>query len=87
MKEFLKSTIVGGVLFLLPVALVLLILNDALKLAAKIGEPISSGLKLDRFGEVAGVGAATVLAVLVLVFVSFAAGMVARTRVGNGIAR
>lgn len=86
MKEFLKSTIVGGVLFLLPVALILLILNEALKLAAKIGEPISSGLKLDRLGDVAGIGAATVLAVLVLVFVSFAAGMVARTRGGKRIA-
>jgi uncharacterized membrane protein len=36
MKEFLKATIIGGVLFLLPVALVLLILDHAMRLAGTV---------------------------------------------------
>jgi uncharacterized membrane protein len=87
MKAFLKAMIVGGVLFLLPVALVLMVLNHALQLAAKVAEPISNSLNLDRLGGLGGIGAATVLAVLVLVFISFVAGIVARTNFGVRITR
>ena len=48
MKEFLKTTIIGGALFLLPVALVLLVLNHALQLAGKVVRPISHNLHFDR---------------------------------------
>ena len=71
MKEFLKTTIVGGVLFLLPVALVLLVLNFAFQLAAKAVRPVSHSLSFDH--TVAGIGSATVLTILLLVIVSFAA--------------
>lgn len=80
MKEFLKTTIVGGVLFLLPVALVLMVLNHAFQLAAKAVRPVSHSLNFDH--TVAGIGSATGLTVLLLVLVSFAAGMVARTQAG-----
>lgn len=83
MKEFLKTTIVGGVLFLLPVALVLLVLNHAFQLAAKAVRPVSHSLNFEH--TVAGIGSATVLTVLLLVSVSFAAGMVARTQAGRRI--
>ena len=48
MKEFLKTTIIGGALFLLPVALVLLVLNHALQLAGKVVRPISHNLHFER---------------------------------------
>jgi uncharacterized membrane protein len=82
-KEFLKTTIIGGVLFLLPVAFILFILSYALRLVKRVAVPISNSLHLDQ--GAASVGAATVLAVLVLVIISFAAGMVARTAVGRRI--
>jgi uncharacterized membrane protein len=81
MRGFLKTTIVGGVLFLLPVAFVLLVLNHALQLAEKVVRPISHSLRFDH--TVAGVGIATVLTVLLLIIVSFAAGIVARTNIGR----
>ena len=87
MKEFLKTTIIGGVLFLLPVALVLFILAHAFRLAKDIAEPISNSLHLDLVGDVAGIGIVTVISVLVLVLVSFVAGIVARTRLGARITR
>jgi len=83
MREFVKTTTVGGILFLLPVALVLAVLNHALQLADKVVRPISHDLGLDQ--SIAGIGAVTVLAVLLLVIVSFAAGIVARTRHGTRI--
>ena len=85
MKEFLKTTIVGGVLFLLPLGLVLFILGYALRLATGVAQPISKALHLDQLGEVAGMGITTVVGVLLLVLVSFAAGIGARTSIGGRI--
>ena len=82
MKEFLKNTIVGGAVFLLPVALVGFILSRALRLTKGVAEPLAKGLQLDQLGSVAGMGAAAILSVLMLVLVSFAAGFAARTAVG-----
>jgi len=85
MKAFLKATVVGGVLFLLPVALVLFVLGYAVRLAKPVVEPVSDALHLDQLGHVAGIGAVSVLAVAALVLVSFAAGIVARTGLGASI--
>ena len=85
MKEFLKTTIVGGVLFLLPLGLVLFVLGYALRLVTSAAQPISKALHLDHAGEVAGIGITTVVGVVLLVLVSFAAGIVARTSIGGRI--
>ena len=85
MKDFLKTTIVGGVLFLLPLGLVLFILSYALRLATSVARPISEALRLDQIGDLAGIGITTVIGVLLLVLVSFAAGLVARTSIGGRI--
>jgi uncharacterized membrane protein len=82
LKAFLKVTIVGGVLFLLPLVLLLIILGQALRLAVKVAKPIAEQLNLEHLG---GIGAVTVLAVLLLVVVSFMAGIVARTGLGRRI--
>jgi uncharacterized membrane protein len=84
LMELLKSTVVGGLLFLLPVALVLIVLGYAMRLAGKVAAPISEFLRVD---EVVGAGGVTVLAVLVLVLISFVAGLVARTKGGKRIIR
>jgi uncharacterized membrane protein len=86
-KEFLKTTIIGGTSFLLPVALVVLVLSYALRLVKRIATPISHSLQLDQLGDIAGVGAATFLSVLALILVSFAAGIVASTAVGGRVTR
>lgn len=85
MKEFLKTTIIGGALFLLPVALVLVILSHAMRFAVKAALPVSHALHIDQMGKVAGVGIVTALAVGLLIIISFVAGVVARTRVGSRI--
>jgi len=85
MKDFVKTTIIGGILFLLPVAIVLLVLGHALKLARRFTQPILKSLALDELGMIIGVSAGTLLAVLILVLVSFAAGMLARTTLGTRV--
>jgi uncharacterized membrane protein len=85
LKEFFKTTIIGGALFLLPVALILFILSYALRLAKKLAVPIADTLHIDQLGGPASVIGITVLSVLMLVLISFAAGIVARTAVGKRI--
>ena len=86
MRAFVKATVVGGLLFLLPAALVVLILGHAMRLAMHVAQPVSHFLGLDQ-QESFGIGAATIVAILVLVIVSFAAGIFARTRAGQKLTR
>jgi len=79
LTNFLKATIVGGLLFLLPVALVLIVLRRAMQMAGKVAQPISALLPDALTGAVVATG----LAVLLLVLVSFLAGLVARTNAGR----
>lgn len=83
MSHFLKTTIVGGAFFLVPFVLILVILGYALNYTALVAGPISNGLGLNRLGEWLGIGAATLVAALVLVIVSFTAGILAGTRFGK----
>ena len=81
--DFLKSTIAGGLLFLLPVVLVLVVLGHAMRLAGKVAQPVAKLLP----DVMVGVGVVTILTVLVLVLVSFLAGLFARTNGGKRLMR
>ena len=86
MAAFFKTTILGGVLFLLPLAIVLMILGYLLALASTVAQPIADRLQV-QWGDVAGVGAVTMLSALVLVIISFGAGLIARTYLGKRASR
>jgi uncharacterized membrane protein len=86
LREFVKTTIIGGASFLLPVAIIIFILSYALRLVRRIAEPISQSLHLDHLVG-AGIGTVTILSVAVLILISFAAGVVARTAAGRRITR
>ncbi len=79
--QFLETTVFGGVLFLLPLVLVLIVLAHALRLAERAVQPISKLLP----DAVVGVGGITILAVATLVIISFIAGLVARTNAGKRV--
>lgn len=71
--RFFKDTIVGGVLFLVPIVVLLAILGKAHGISIKIVQPLAD----------AGLGAPRLLAVLFVVVFCFAAGLFARTRVAR----
>ena len=84
LTELLKATMAGGLLFLLPVALIAIVLKQAMQLVGKIVRPISNYLPVEA---VVGVWGETLLAAVVLILVSLVAGLVARTNVGRRIMR
>lgn len=81
-RRFAKATIIGGLLFLIPVAVALVMLRHALEFTRKLAQPIAAHLPE---GVVAGVGVATIIAVLILLLVCFVAGLVAQTGAGKRI--
>ena len=85
MRDFLKTTIIGGILFLLPVAIVLFLLGHALKIVTPMVKPVVTALDFERLGRFADISAGTLLAVIVLVAVSFTAGILARTALGTRV--
>jgi uncharacterized membrane protein len=84
LKKFLKTTIVGGLLFLVPVVLLLVILGHAMRIVGKIAAPIAAAFPQH---EIAGVAIATLVAAVLLLLLAFLAGLVARTGTGRGVMR
>lgn len=82
MMKFLKTTIIGGLVFLLPAALVLLVLGKALSAARAMAAPLSE--KLPRVA-LFGLGTGSLVAVLLLLLVCFVAGIFARTALGRKV--
>jgi uncharacterized membrane protein len=81
--EFVRSTVLGGVVFLIPLVVVLLLLREALELAGTVFAPVA---RLFPLHPILGVTGATVVAVVGLIVVCFVAGLIARTAAGRAAA-
>ena len=81
-KSFLKATLVGGLMFLVPVALLAVVLRHALQFAGKLAEPLAAVLPVSHVG---GVAVATLIAIAILLVVAFLAGLLSRTGPGRRV--
>jgi hypothetical protein len=77
--EFVKTTLVGGLLFLIPFVLMVLLVQKALSLTGSGLAPIAHLLPAQ---SVVGIGVAQVVVACSLLFVCFMAGLAIRTRAG-----
>lgn len=80
--EFVKTTVTGGILFLIPLVIGLVFLRHAFEFARRIAEPLASFLPVDR---IAGVVVADLIAGIGVLAVAFLFGLIARTRLGTGV--
>lgn len=76
----IKTTLVGGIVFLMPVAIVAILLGKIFHLVGKLAEPISKLLPFDAIGGVAIVSIITIVLILVLAFL---AGLAAKSGLGR----
>ena len=81
-RSFLKATLVGGLMFLVPVVLLAVVLRHALQFAGKVAKPIAALLPISHVG---GVAVATLLAAAILLLIAFLAGLLSRTAIGRGV--
>lgn len=80
--SFIKTTIVGGLIFLIPIIVLIIIFGKALGITKKIVGPLAN---LIVFETVAGIGVATLLAVFVIVLFCFLTGLLAKTELAKKI--
>lgn len=78
--EMIKTTVAGGVVFLLPIIVVLIVLGKGLEIAHGLSQPLIEAVGIET---VAGVAFGTIVAVLVMVLVAFLAGLLAQTALGQ----
>ena len=75
-----RTTILGGILFLLPLILIIFLLSKALNLIERLSQPIVDAVGVRTVG---GVAVVTFVAIAALLLISFLTGMLARTRLGQ----
>jgi uncharacterized membrane protein len=82
--DFLKSTLVGGLIFLLPLVVIVFVIGKALTLSMKVAEPMAGVLPVD---SVAGIALANVVGLVVIMLLCFVAGLAARNSLASSAVR
>ncbi len=77
---FIRTTVIGGVVFLVPLVIVLLALGKALAFASHLATPIAN---LFPEFSLLGLGAKTLIGIVLLILIAFGAGLLARTELGK----
>jgi len=72
---FIKATLVGGLLFLLPLVVVVLIIGKAFQISMMVAKPLGALIPIDSVG---GVALVNILAALVILVLCYLAGLLAR---------
>jgi len=76
----IKTTIIGGLVFLIPLVIVLAIVGKAFQLMAMLAEPVSAFIPIESVG---GIAVANLVAILSIVALCFVAGLLARSVFGK----
>ncbi|TFU01087.1 hypothetical protein EUV02_12290 [Polymorphobacter arshaanensis] len=79
--QFVRATLVGGVIFLVPVLVIAVLLRHGIKLATKLAAPLLKHMP-DLIG---GILVADLVAATLLLLLAFAAGLFARTNPGQSM--
>jgi uncharacterized membrane protein len=84
MFSFIKTTVLGGLLFLFPIVFIIAIIGKALEITNKLSAPLAGLLPTDSIG---GLAVVTLLALVILVLICFLAGLAARTELAGRLAQ
>jgi uncharacterized membrane protein len=80
----IKTTILGGLIFLVPLIIVIMLATKIFEVMGKLAAPFGSLIPVDSIG---GIATANIITVLVILIVCFAAGLVATSAYGRKIYR
>lgn len=77
MKKFIKKTIIGGLLFLIPITVVVVLLLKVFGFMKKIADLINKAIPIEK---ILGVGATNIIAILLILLVCFIFGLLASNK-------
>ncbi len=78
--EFIRTTLIGGILFLLPIVVLIVVLGKAQNISSRIVAPVAEHMPVQSVG---GVAVAKILAIGVIALFCILTGLFARTRLAN----
>ena len=73
--DFFKNTVIGGLIFLVPIVVVIVVLGKAYKIMMVVAGPLDGLIPVDRVG---GIALANLVAIVILVLCCYFAGLAAR---------
>jgi uncharacterized membrane protein len=79
--HFISTTVIGGLLFLVPVVFLVYVVTQAVGFMMVIAQPMAEFIPVDTIG---GVALANLIAVAAVILVSFLAGLLARNALASG---
>jgi uncharacterized membrane protein len=82
--KFVTTTVIGGLLFLVPVGFLGFVLYKAFGFMLIIAQPMADWIPVDTIG---GVALANLIAVVAIIIVCFFAGLIARNALATGIVK
>ena len=82
--KFIKTTVMGGLLFLVPVVFLIFILSEAMDYMLVIAEPMADWIPVDTVG---GVALANLIAIVIVILICFIAGLVGRNARAIGLVK
>ena len=74
--QFIKTTIIGGVVFLVPVGIIVLVIVQVGEVMLIVAEPMADLVEVESIG---GIAVANLIAAVILIAICFLAGLLART--------
>ena len=74
--NFIKTTTIGGIVFMVPIIIIIVILGKAFELMLKVARPIDKLIPIESIG---GIAFANLLALLAVLVICFVAGVAARS--------
>ena len=76
--NFIKTTVIGGLLFLVPVVVLIVVLIQAFGLMLQVAEPLGNLFPVDNVG---GVALANIIVVVLILLICFISGLFATRKV------
>jgi len=73
--RFIKTTIIGGLIFLVPIILIITVIAKAAQLLLKLSEPISKHIPVEN---ILGLAIIDLISVFIIAIICFLAGLMAR---------
>jgi len=84
MLRFIKTTVLGGIIFIVPIVIFVAIIGKALSLINKFAMPLANLFAVDAIG---GIAVVHLLSLAILVLICFIAGLAAKTASARNVVR
>lgn len=82
MRQFMRTTLIGGLVFLVPLVVSFLLVAKAFNMTKVVAKPLTKFIPID---SVAGIAVAELMTAFILLLFCFIAGLFARSSWGRGL--